>query len=77
MRTGQVTGEKRRHSVSSVMLYVTCNLVLAWSRTQRSIALSSCESEYLASVGGGAENSFHCCTMGVPGQKTKSSQDSM
>ena len=29
--------------------------MIAWSRTQRSIALSSCECEYLASVGGGAE----------------------
>ena len=27
----------------------------AWSGTQKSIALSSCESEYLASVGGGSE----------------------
>ena len=51
-------GEKRRQSVSSVMLYVNCKLVLAWSRTQRSIALSSCESEYLASIGGGAEALF-------------------
>ena len=48
-------GPRRRHSVPSAVLYVNGRLVTAWSRTQRSIALSSCESECLASVGGGAE----------------------
>eukprot|EP00435_Cladocopium_sp_Y103_P012004 s4552_g3.t1 len=49
------TGTRRRHSVSSAMVYVNGRLVTAWSRTQKSIALSSCESECLAAVGGGAE----------------------
>ena len=37
------------------MVFVNGRLVTAWSRTLKSIALSSCESEYLASVGGGSE----------------------
>ena len=49
------TGSRRRHSVSSAMVFVNSRLVTSWSRTQKSIALSSCESEYLASVGGGSE----------------------
>ena len=49
------TGVRMRHSVSSAMVFVNGCLVTAWSRTQKSIALSSCESEYLASVGGGSE----------------------
>ena len=49
------TGNRRRHSVSSAVIYVNGRMVTSWSRTQKSIALSSCESEYLASVGGGAE----------------------
>ena len=50
--------EHKRHSVSSGMLYVDGRFVLNWSRTQRSIALSSCESEYYAAVGGAAEALF-------------------
>eukprot|EP00435_Cladocopium_sp_Y103_P054615 s3212_g17.t2 len=52
------SGVRRRHSVSSAMVCINGTLVTAWSRTQKSIALSSCESEYLASVGGGAEALF-------------------
>eukprot|EP00435_Cladocopium_sp_Y103_P026822 s1787_g6.t1 len=52
------SGVRRRHSVSSAIVYVNGKLITAWSRTQKSIALSSCESEYLASVGGGAEALF-------------------
>ena len=32
--------------------------VVSWSRSQKSIALSSCESEYLAAAGGAAEGLF-------------------
>ena len=46
---------RRRHSISSGMVFVNGRLVTAWSRTQRSIALSSSESEYLASASAGAE----------------------
>ena len=49
------TGSRRRHFVSSAMVFVNSRLVTSWSRTQKSIALSRCESEYLASVGGGSE----------------------
>ena len=45
---------RRRHSVSSGMVFVNGRLVTAWSRTQKS-ALSSCESEYLASASAKAE----------------------
>eukprot|EP00435_Cladocopium_sp_Y103_P050408 s1657_g15.t1 len=37
------------------MVFVNNRLVSSWSRTQKSIALSSCESEYLSAVGGGSE----------------------
>eukprot|EP00435_Cladocopium_sp_Y103_P030225 s3061_g7.t1 len=46
---------RRRHSVSSAMVFLNGRPVTRWSRSQKSIALSSCESEYLAAVGGGAE----------------------
>ena len=52
------SAKMRRHSVSSVMLFLDGHLVLSWSRSQKSIALSSCESEYLAAVGGAAEGLF-------------------
>ena len=47
--------KRRRHSVSSVMIFLNGCLVSAWSRSQKSIALSSCEAEFLASAGGAAE----------------------
>ena len=37
------------------MIFLNGRPVTSWSRSQKSIALSSCESEYLAAVGGGAE----------------------
>ena len=37
------------------MVFLKGRPVTSWSRSQKSIALSSCESEYLAAVGGGAE----------------------
>ena len=46
---------RRRHSISSGMVFVNGRLVTPWSRTQKSIALSSCESEFLASASAGAE----------------------
>ena len=46
---------RRRHSVSSAMIFLNGRAVTSRSRSQKSIALSSCESEYLAAVGGGAE----------------------
>ena len=49
---------RRRHSVSSGMVFLDGRLVSSWSRTQKSIALSSCEAEYLAAVGGGSEGLF-------------------
>ena len=53
---GDKSSETRKlHSVSSAMVYVNNRLVSSWSRTQKSIALSSCESEYLSAVSGGAE----------------------
>ena len=48
----------RRHSVSSCLVYLNGGLLLSWSRSQKSIALSSCESEYLSAVFGGAEGIF-------------------
>ena len=47
--------QRRRHSVSSAMLFLNGGLIAAWSRSQKSIALSSCEAEFLASAGGAAE----------------------
>ena len=47
--------KRRRHSVSSTMIFLNGCLVAAWSRSQKSIALSSCEAEFLASAGGAAE----------------------
>lgn len=49
------TQVRKRHSVSSALVYVNNRLICSWSRTQKSIALSSCESEYLSAVSGGAE----------------------
>ena len=42
---------RRRHSVSSALIFVDNRLVTSWSLTQKSIALSSCESEYLSAGG--------------------------
>ena len=50
--------ERRRHSVSSGMVFVNGRLATSWSRTQKSIVLSSCESECLASAEGGAEGLY-------------------
>ena len=47
--------QKRRRSVSSAMIFLNGCLIAAWSRFQKSIALSSCEAEFLASAGGAAE----------------------
>ena len=47
--------ERRRHSVSSDMVFLDSRMVTSWSRTQRSMKLSSCESKYLTSTGAGAE----------------------
>ena len=38
---------RRRHSVSSAMIFLNGRAVTSWSGSQRSIALSSCESEYI------------------------------
>ena len=46
---------KRRHSVSSVFMFLNGCLITSWSRSQKSIALCSCEAEFLASAGGVAE----------------------
>ena len=46
---------RRRHSVSSAM---NGRPVSSWSRSQKSIALSSCESEYMAAIGGAAEGIY-------------------
>ena len=50
--------ERRRHSVSSAMIFPNGRPVISWSRSQKSIALSSYESEYLSAVGGAAEGIF-------------------
>ena len=42
---------RRRHSVSSALIFVDNRLVTSRSLTQKSIALSSCESEYLSAGG--------------------------
>ena len=47
--------QKGRHSVSSAMIFLNGCLITAWSWSQKSIALSSCEAEFLASAGGAAE----------------------
>ena len=49
---------RRRHSVSSAMIFLNGSPVMSWPRTQKSIALSSCESEYLTAVGGAAEGIY-------------------
>ena len=53
----QSSAEKRRHSISSCLIFVNNVMVMvqSWSRSQKSIALSSCESEFLALIGGAAE----------------------
>ena len=45
----------RRHSISSGMVFATGGLETAWSRTQKSIALFSCESKDLAAASAGSE----------------------
>ena len=40
------------------MIFLNGRPVISWSRSQKSIALSSCESEYLSAVGGAAEGIF-------------------
>ena len=40
------------------MIFFNGRPVTSWSRTQKSIALSSCESEYFAAVGGAAEGIY-------------------
>ena len=40
------------------MIFPNGRPVTSWSRTQKSIALSSCESEYFAAVGGAAEGIY-------------------
>lgn len=49
-------GRTAIHSVSSTMIFLNGCLIAAWSRSQKSIALSSCEAEFLASAGGAAES---------------------
>ena len=51
----QTSSTRRRHSVSSVMVFVNNCMVQSYSRSQKSIALSSCESEFLALTGAVAE----------------------
>ena len=51
----QSSDARRRHSVSSVIIYVNNIMVQSWSRSQKSIALSSCESEFLSLIGECAE----------------------
>ena len=51
----QSSTSKRRRSVSSVMVFVNNCLIQSYSRSQKSIALSSCESEFLALTGATAE----------------------
>lgn len=49
--TGDESSEKkRRHSVSSAMLFLNGCLVAGWSRSQKAISLSSCEAEFLAAA---------------------------
>ena len=51
----QSSNAKRRRSVSSVLIFVNNYAVQSYSRSQKSIALSSCESEFLALTGAAAE----------------------
>ena len=39
------SNDRRRDSVSSAMIFLNGRPVVSWSRSQKSIALSSCESE--------------------------------
>ena len=48
----------RRHSISAGMVFLQGCLVTSWSRIQKSIALSSRESEYLSLCTGGAEGLY-------------------
>ena len=48
--------KKRKHSVSSAMLFLNGCLVSGSSRSQQAISLSSCEAEFLAASGGAAES---------------------
>jgi hypothetical protein len=43
------SSQRKRHSVSSGMVFVNGRFTLSWSRMQKSIALSSCEAEYRSS----------------------------
>ena len=54
--------QRTRRSVSSVQIYLDGNLMESYVRCQKSIALSSGESEYIAMVGGVSEAMFiqHC-----------------
>eukprot|EP00435_Cladocopium_sp_Y103_P006539 s1805_g2.t1 len=56
--SGCFSGERIEVFTDSRHSFVNGRLATAWSRTQKSIALSSCESEYLASAGGGAEGLY-------------------
>lgn len=50
--------QRTRRSVSSVQIYLDGNLMESYVRCQKSIALSSGESEYIAMVGGVSEALF-------------------
>ena len=54
--------QRTRRSVSSVQIYLDGNLMESYVRCQKSIALSSGKSEYIAMVGGVSEAMFiqHC-----------------
>ena len=51
----QSSSQRRRHSVSSTFMFLNGCLITSWSRSQKTIALSSCEAEFLAAAGGSAE----------------------
>ena len=56
---------KDRSSTSSGMVFVCSCLVSSWSRTQKSIALSSCEAELVAATIGAAEGILLFSTMKI------------
>ena len=51
-------GAVDRKSVTAIQLYLSGNLMVTITRTQKNIALSTCETEFTAAVGGGAEMIF-------------------
>ena len=51
-------GAADRKSVTAIQLYLSGNLMVTITRTQKNIALSTCETEFTAAVGGGAEMVF-------------------